>query len=273
VVVSGAISVLTSRQHRADKLTPSQKYCVYLWGGTKPYPTGDIQEFCDNLIAQSSALIEDTSATGSWAKYRTKVQAIRDRLNPGGQIYVTSYAKFFSPDGHEGDQCHERPFFPGIVGKYAGKLNMIWPTRQKMNAAVDRVNELIQSQVVDWLNQDGRGNNIHFIDIDHGFDGKRFCEPANGDDIWGKKEDDVWFLHIGSDIAETGKWEGPAHPDEDVCCGFNDGNLPEDPENPGFKPRGWSDELEQNSVFHPKRIAHLRTAFKVGSSILAHNFK
>ena len=262
----------TSLSHPVDKLTPCQKYCVYIWAGTKPYPTGDLQQFCDDLITQSRKLIEDTSATGPWARYRTKVQAIRDHLNPGGQIYVTGYAKFFSPKGSEGDKCHERPFFPGTIGYYVGKLNMLWSTRQKMNEAVDRVNVLIQEQVVNMLNGDGRGSNIHFIDIDDGFEGKRFCEPQNGDDIWGKKEEDVWFLHIGSDIAETGNWEGPMHPD-DACCGFDDGNLPEDPENPGFKPRGWSDKLEQNSVFHPKRIAHLRTALELGSAVLKHNLK
>lgn len=222
------------------------------------YPTrtkvssANAQSACDTELNKAQAAVADNSI---FAKYRSKVQLIQSNLNSGGVIYITGYAKFFSPDGSSGDQCDTTTFFNSLpIRTLLGVLNMKVQNRDTMNNLVDQVNQRIQNDVVAQLG--GANANIVFIDIDSHFDGHRFCEP--GQDPWGSNDVRVFFNDLFTDLAETGTWQGPAHPD-DLWAPNITGNPGQT--DPGF--RGITDLLQQNSVFHPKPLAHGITASQI----------
>lgn len=223
------------------------------------YPTVR-QVSADN--AQSACDAQLNAATASvgndliFEKYRAKVQLIQSILNPGGVIYITGYAKFFSPDGSANDQCDNTFFFNSrFVRGLLGVLKMKIANRQSMNNLVDRVNQRIRDDVINPLG--GANANIVFIDIDPHFNGHRFCEPNQ--DPWGSNDDRVQFNDLYTDLGEESKWDGPAH--------LNDIWAPEittpDSENTDPDFRGILDKLQQNSVFHPKANAHGITAGQI----------
>lgn len=210
------------------------------------------QEACNKNLEIAEASINDDAV---FAKYVSKVRLIKDRLNDQGVLYVTGYAKFFSPDGSAGDACDQTSFFNSIwIRRLIGVLPMLIQNRERMNDLVDRVNARIQQDVVQALQNE---LTIVFIDIDSHFEGHRFCEP--GQNIWGSDDPRVQFNDLFTTLPETGDWEGPAHPDDFWTPGFDDPGLTD----PGFVGRGIRDRLQQNSVFHPKELAHTITAAKI----------
>lgn len=124
--------------------------------------------------------------------------------------------------------------------------------RESMNRLVDSVNQRIQNDVVNQLG--GANANIVFIDIDPHFDHHRFCEPNQ--DPWGSKNVRVQFNDLFTDLGEESAWEGPAHLNDVWTPDITDPGS--DETDPDF--RGFRDKLQQNSVFHPKSIAHGVTA-------------
>ncbi|KAK2762050.1 hypothetical protein FQN54_001056 [Arachnomyces sp. PD_36] len=209
--------------------------CVYphKWMKNKP---DNPREACNNALNDAENAINDESV---WEKYRSKVELIRDSVVDGGSIYITGYAKFFSPEGNSKDQCHNNHFFNSSLGRFIYLLKMNWETRAWMNQLVDTVNSRIQADVVEPLG--GSDSNIHFIDIDPQFNGKRFCELDKNP--WGEGPDDVWFHDLFSELDEADD----------------------------FRFRGISDKLQQNSVFHPKKIAHEATAHLLTYHIISEN--
>lgn len=126
-----------------------------------------------------------------------------------------------------------------------------------MNDLVDQVNQRIQNDVVAQLG--GAGANIVFINIDGHFEGHRFCEP--GQDPWGSNDVRVQCNDLFTELNEEGVWDGPAHPD-DIWA--PDTPIPDpDPTDPDVGFRGERDKFQQNSVFHPKAIAHGITASQI----------
>lgn len=68
-------------------------------------PTIDLAKYartCEEQLAESKKMIEDPSFSNSIANLISKAQA---KLAPGGQIYYTSYAEFWSPDAKDDDWC------------------------------------------------------------------------------------------------------------------------------------------------------------------------
>jgi hypothetical protein len=186
-------------------------------------------------------------------KYRAKVQLIQSILNPGGVLYITGYAKFFSPDGSANDQCDNTFFFnSAFIRGLFGVLKMKLANRESMNNLVDQVNQRIQDDVITQLG--GANANIVFIDIDQHFDGHRFCEPNQ--DPWGSNDARVQFNDLYTDLGEESEWERPAHPN-DIWAPNITTPDPGD-KDPDF--RGITDKFQQSSVFHPKAIAHSITA-------------
>lgn len=181
------------------------------------------------------------------------MKLIQGTLNPGGVIYITGYAKFFSPDGSTNDRCDNTVFFNNVIVRQLGVLNMKLVNRESMNRLVDSVNQRIQNDVVNQLG--GANANIVFIDIDPHFNAHRFCEPNQ--DPWGSTDVRVQFNDLFTDLGEESAWEGPAHLNDfwtpDITDPGSDGT------DPGFR-RSIGDKFQQNSVFHPKSVAHGVTA-------------
>lgn len=232
------------------RLRISQANCVY---PSKVQVSADnAQPACD---AQLNAATASVANDLIFEKYRTKVQLIQSILNDGGVLYITGYAKFFSPDGSANDQCDNTFFFNSAVLRLLfGVLNMRLANRESMNNLVDQVNQRIQNDVITPLG--GANANIVFIDIDSQFDGHRFCEPNQ--DPWGSNDVRVQFNDLYTDLGETSDWEGPAH-SNDIWANITAPD-PSDTD-PGY--RGVQDKLQQNSVFHPKANAHGITAAQI----------
>ena len=210
------------------------------------------QTACNNNLEMAEAAINDDTI---FDKYVSKVRLIKDTLNDGGVLYVTGYARFFSPDGSAGDACDRTSFFNSLwIRKLIGVLPMLIQNRERMNDLVTLVNSKINQNVVQALQNE---LTIVFIDIDSQFEGHRFCEPGN--DPWGSDNPRVQFNDLFTPLPETGDWEGPAHLDDFWTPPFNDSGLTD----PGFVGRGIRDRLQQNSVFHPKELAHTITAAKI----------
>ena len=79
-------------------------------------------------------------------------------------LYLTGYAKFFAA---EGDWCNGQSFgaYPSRKPKLSQEL------RRAINKLTDDLNALYQNVIKGY---DHKG--LRYIDIDKGFDGKRFCE-------------------------------------------------------------------------------------------------
>ena len=230
----------------------------------------DAQQGCNDKLNEAEGAIGDEAI---WEKYRSKISLIRQSLAENGHIYITGYARFFSPGGSSDDQCHKNHFFNSSLGRFISLLNMRWETRSWMNDLVAEANRRIQVDVVQRLGGDDA--KIHFIDIDGQFNGRRFCEP--GKNPWGARDEDVWFHDLFSDMEEQGTWQGPAHPDEllGVAPGTPEGIDPppgSDDDGDGLKSRGMSDKFQQSSVFHPKKYAHELTAHILTYRILQNTF-
>lgn len=244
----------------------------------------DFQKACDDRLSQAAAKIGDASI---WARYREQIQLIQDKIllpSPTGHLYITGYARFFSPKGRDGDECDRKNFFSfcqwDIPCKWVFPLKMLWTTRQKMNELVLEVNARIQTEVIEPLG--GNSSGLHFIDVDPNFDGRRFCEP--GKTIWGDNDGDVWFHHLFSELEELGDWYGPASPGAQFVAngtpqakGMSLQELLSQTQ-PGGSPvddidlRWFWDKFQQSSVFHPKKYAHQVTAGNITARMAEDSF-
>ncbi|KAK4893530.1 hypothetical protein LTR27_008213 [Elasticomyces elasticus] len=255
--VAGQVSKLGTR--RVDMATLSISGNDFGFGEVVTrcvYPTtsfgADYQRNCENALTTARDLI---AGTNIWANYREVVHNIMASLNGGGHVYITGYPQFFNTEPRTGDIC-DSIFFLGvsIIGK---NLLMRAANRQAMNDLVVSVNENIQSQVVDQISAS------RFVDIDSGYNGHRFCEPAFGNDPQGlgAHAEDVYFNDLKTLLEETGKWDGPPPDDlEAVAWDAWAANIPSDFNDPSFQGRGLTDKFQQTSAFHPKALGHKMTA-------------
>lgn len=219
---------------------------------TKYFTEAKAQAGCEASLALAEGAIDDDA---NWQKFVSQARLIKDTLNSNGALYITGYAKFFSPGGSEGDACDEKPFFnSGWINRLLGVLPMKNQNRQRMNSLVDRVNAKIQSEVVSKLSGE---MTVVFVDIDSHFNGRRFCEP--GEDPWGSNDRRVLFNDLFTTLEETGDWQGPVKRDDDEFWA----EIPDDVSDPGFAGRGITDKYQKASVFHPKEASHQITAAKI----------
>ncbi|KAK3367566.1 SGNH hydrolase-type esterase domain-containing protein [Podospora didyma] len=118
-------------------------------GGAKP-----AQEVCDKKIEFSDWAIKQEE---TWEKYRAKVKDMRNH-NPGGKIYITGYARFWSIDmpPSNDDECSRKKlfhtsslfpdWFPNLLKNRIGTLMMAARNRRLMNFRVLDINDRIGRQ-------------------------------------------------------------------------------------------------------------------------------
>ncbi|KAK5714924.1 hypothetical protein LTR15_010340 [Elasticomyces elasticus] len=218
------------------------------------------QANCDQALQTARDLIAGTTV---WANYRDAVHNVLASLNGGAHVYITGYPQFFNTEPRTADFCDSTFFLDvAVIGR---NLLMRAANRQAMNDLVLSVNENIKSQVADQISAS------HFVDIDRGFNGHRFCEPAFGNDPQGlgAHAEDVWFNDLKTTLEETGKWDGP--PPDDLEASSWDAwaaNIPSGFNDPSFQGRGLFDKFQQTSAFHPKALGHKITAAAVLFPIL-----
>ena len=124
-----------------------------------------------------------------------------------------------------------------------------------MNDAVDMINQKIQSQIISM-----DPHRIKFVNIDEHFEGHRFCEKNKTDPIAaiGATDPNVWWISLGTKMEET-EWIPANTPVQELPAPNSRGSGSQFG-NP-FK------KLHTNSVFHPKRAAHERTARKIADVV------
>ena len=224
-----------------------QKACVYpiiTVGG------GSYQGQCDQALNNAQAAVNNQAI---WDKWRQKVTTIRQKLlTTTGKLYITGYARFFSPDIVEGDVCDNTYFLDlPVVGN---KLKMKAANRRRMNTLVESVNTKIIATL------QGFGNAI-YVDIDDNFRGRRFCEKTHSSDPIGRGEHahNVWFNDLRTQLDETREWK-PASNNLDVIEWDEWGAaLPGSVvDEPNFG-RGITDKYQRSSSFHPKAAAYQQT--------------
>ncbi|ETN41282.1 uncharacterized protein HMPREF1541_03217 [Cyphellophora europaea CBS 101466] len=147
----------------------------------------------------------------------TAYMDILDTASADFTLVVTGYAAFFS---EANDRCDSTTI--GILEHYNLEPEYFAPPltmalRQRINRGVRAFNAMIQEAVQEaqqQLDNQGVRKRIRYIDIDTLFEGHRFCEPTEGDDI--ANVGGAWFfLPWGRDIQPDGTSIDPRDPAND----------------------------------------------------------
>lgn len=179
--------------------------------------------------------------------YETAILRVIRSDNP-----KTGYAKFWAAP-EEGDICENVRF--SIIPLLLAGPKIRSSVRRRMNDAVDMINQKIQSQIISM-----DPHRIKFVNIDEHFEGHRFCEKNKTDPIAaiGATDPNVWWISLGTKMEET-EWIPANTPVQELPAPNSRGSGSQFG-NP-FK------KLHTNSVFHPKRAAHERTARKIADVV------
>ena len=128
------------------------------------------------------------------------VQIINKSKNPNLKVYLTGYPAFFNVDT---EYCNEVSFAFFNFGHTTPTKHCNVDTkpcitqgfRRTVNQLSTDVNSML-SAAVDRVNQEKGSNAVNFINPDASFDGHRFCESSNGQDVQEPKtsRSDTWFF-------------------------------------------------------------------------------
>ncbi|PVH70511.1 hypothetical protein DL98DRAFT_132760 [Cadophora sp. DSE1049] len=146
---------------------------------------------CEASLNATEAMVRDPNLVAQLVE--TYLSVLEIAPVEDFKLIVTSYARFFNAETEECD-TH---FF--IRGHYLTR-----PFRRRLNAMIESLNLLIQVAVAIVQMQlvfGGSGMSVFFEDWDAVFEGRRFCEEAEGKH-W---ERDAWFFTVaGDDILRDG---------------------------------------------------------------------
>lgn len=140
--------------------------CIYQW---LPFSS------CEREIAEARALIESQSLI---AKIDAVISESVKRMRPGALLLVTGYARFFN---ERTDLCDHITFSRTKPLDYLTK-----DKRRALNQLVSMLNDVVRASA-----------EIHrakYIDIDHIFQGHRFCEDGVHEPDVGRE--DTWFFNL-----------------------------------------------------------------------------
>jgi SAGA-associated factor 73 len=139
--------------------------CVYHWSPTIG---------CEAQLVRARNIIETTALQN----LENIIAATTARLKPGARLIVTGYAKFFN---EHTDECNNSTFSQTRPLDFLTKKK-----RRDLNQLVTMLNTVIKATAL-----------LHratYVDIDHAFEGHRFCEPGVIEpDL---EREDTWFFNI-----------------------------------------------------------------------------
>jgi hypothetical protein len=183
--------------------------CVYLW---RPFST------CEKEWQRSRSLIESSEFIDHYNKL---VNGAVHALQPGAQLLVTGYAKFFN---EVTDHCSHISF-----SRTDPSSLLTLPLRAKLNDLINRLNDVIEAAA--------RAHGAEYVDIDNAFEGHRFCEDGVQEPAPGRK--DTWFFGTGY-ASESGA-ENRGHQHEITQQAF---------------PNPIKDFFDFARTFHPTSLGH-----------------
>ena len=190
--------------------------CIYKW---RPVST------CEKEWQRSRTMIESTEFIKNYQKL---VKGAVQALQPHARLFVTGYARFFN---QETEYCSHVSF-----SKRDPNSLVTQPLRAKLNDLVGRLNDVIEAAA--------RAHGAEYVDIDHIFEGHRFCEDGVLEPAPGRRE--TWFFSLSYE-RESG-----ADQDDDLVQ--------------RLFPNPFKDFFDFARVFHPTSLGH--TAIK--DEILRH---
>ncbi|KAH8588287.1 SGNH hydrolase-type esterase domain-containing protein [Bisporella sp. PMI_857] len=234
---------------------------------------------CNDQLERSEQEIHSKAfADKLWQTY---MRILQQSTLPGFTLVVLSYPRLFN--GLE-LRCNDKSFVTG--GRYiAPKLSL--EKRQRVNAAISTVNELIKQTVIEIRNRqllERSKKRIFYYEVDNHYWYHRYCDFQNSDGTPRDWKDDAWFFTIFGDDDDGGvipqdaerinvrdldltTCERKLGADElsgeefDIACHFramlasdSDFDLPPPHSLTSFWPDGYK------KGFHPKRVAHSEIA-------------
>ncbi|KAI1274942.1 SGNH hydrolase-type esterase domain-containing protein [Xylaria sp. FL0933] len=163
--------------------------CVYRWVG--------YQMDCEAALTAANENLKDTSTLFAKAILNLLITIMRTtrETNTGFELYVAGYIQ---PWNDFNKQCDTISWTPS----YKTPTYLTTDLRQKMNALVLRLNDVIR-QCVDDLEKEYGG--VFFVDaFNQKFDGHRFCEEED-DQTYHRMPTDqrTWIIHHGSPYGDS----------------------------------------------------------------------
>ncbi|OCT47221.1 esterase [Cladophialophora carrionii] len=188
--------------------------CVYHWSPAIG---------CEAQIVKAREIIE----TSALQNLENIISGAVQHLKPGALFIVTGYARFFN---ERTDYCDNTTFSQTRPLDYLTKAK-----RRHLNQLVMMLNDVIKATAL-----------LHgavYVDIDHAFEGHRFCEPGVKEPDLGRA--DTWFFNIPPPpVVLSGSQSGPPQQ-------LLGGTETPDPETVPEWP-----EMRKWRVFHPTGLGH-----------------
>jgi hypothetical protein len=192
---------------------------------------------CDKAISKANDIIQFGQLSGNITL------ALSQIINKSGRadfkIYVTGYTAFFNVDT---DYCDQTTFWywnPHHAGLFETLDPQVDPAltkdlRLRLNNLVTDLNRLLIG-AIDNVNTGGTQHAV-FVDPNTRFNGHRFCEQDNGQDVQepAPNRQDTWFFlsawpdnnlansivpFSGDELAQLAAGNTTAMPDPDTACG------------------------------------------------------
>jgi lysophospholipase L1-like esterase len=188
--------------------------CVYHWSPSVG---------CEAQLVKAREIIE----TSALQNLENIISGVKQRLQPGALFIVTGYARFFND---QTDYCDN------ITFSQTRPLDSLTKTKRRaLNQLVMMLNDVIKATA--------RLHGAVYVDIDHAFEGHRFCEPGVQEPDLDRIE--TWFFNTPPPQVMQYNERGQ------IQLNLDDGEGMPDPESVPEWP-----EMKKWRVFHPTGHGH-----------------